>query len=385
MNILFILQRYPGFGGIETVTRLLSEELCKQPGGNVSIFSTSYQDNAAQRLPLSNWELVISDKNKMEQIRDLDKLFCRKKIDVVIYQDSYVPEEYLLEHLAKYPVKIIVCEHNTPNALLIGYRNAYREVKLSSFLRLLQKGRRLVRFYQERHKAKMHHRKMFQLADKYVLLSNHFRKILKREYQIDANDNKIVSIGNPVSLPIGHIQDKQKEALFVGRLTGQKGTNYLVRIWCQIAHRHRDWTLTVVGDGEEKASMMKAFDEAGVHNVAFEGFHTDVLNYYKRASCLLLTSLYEGWPMVLFEAMSQGCIPFAFSSYDSVYDIIDHERNGYLVKAFDVEAYVRTLEMFMMAPEDLQNRFRQEALEKASKFTTAAIVQKWINLINSII
>ena len=54
MNILFVLQRYPGFGGIETVTKLLSEEFCKIQGFNVTVFSTAQQDNPSQLLLMPN-------------------------------------------------------------------------------------------------------------------------------------------------------------------------------------------------------------------------------------------------------------------------------------------------------------------------------------------
>lgn len=384
MNILFILKRYPGFGGIEMVTKLLSEEFCKRPKFHVSVFSTAVQNNPVQLLSLPNWELIVSTTNKNEQLKQLDEILHQRTFDIVIYQDSYSPEEYLIEHIAKHHIKIIVCEHNTPNALLIGYRMAYKEIKLTSLYSILHKSRRYIRYHQERWKAKYHHRKMLHLADKYVLLSDQFRKILQCEYQIDINDKKILSIGNPVSLPIGNVKPKKKEALFVGRLTGQKGTAFLVQIWCEIAQRHRDWTLYIVGDGEDKASMMKAFKDADVHNVVFEGFHSDVLNYYQRASCLLFTSLYEGWGLVLLEAMSQGCIPISFKSYDSVYDIIDDTKNGYLVDAFDVIAYINTLEHFMLTSEEQQIEMRLNALAKARKFTPSAIINKWIELLNSI-
>lgn len=385
MNILFILQRYPGYGGIETVTKLLSEEMCRREGVEVTLFSTSQQDNPAQLLSLPNWELITSRGGKAEQTKQLEELCRRKAIDVVIYQDSYIPEEYLLECLAQQSIKVIVCEHNTPDALLIGYRKAYQELKANTPLGLLHKVRRYIRFLQESRKAKKHHQKMLQMADRYVLLSDHFRDILHREYQIDANEEKIVSIGNPVSLPMEGHPIKEKEALFVGRLTGQKGTDYLVQIWCKVAPLYPDWKLTIVGDGANKDAMQQAFRAAGVHNVTFEGFHADVLPYYQRASVLLLTSIYEGWAMVLFEAMSQGCIPFAFTSYCSVFDIIDHNRNGYLVKAFDVEGYVDAITQFINTSSEQQTRIRQEALAKAGEYTPVAIVDKWINLIDTLI
>ena len=226
---------------------------------------------------------------------------------------------------------------------------------------------------------------MLEIADKYVLLSDSFKEILKKEYHIDTTDKRLASIGNPVSLPIGKLQEKEKEALFIGRLTGQKGTDYLVQIWCSFARRHPDWTLTIVGDGEERERMENTFKREGIQNVKFEGYCADVLPFYKRASILLHTSVYEGFPMVLLEAMSQRCVPFAFKSYKSIFDIIEDERSGYLVNAFDVGAYVHAIERFAESPEAQQAEVRRAALTKASNNTPAAIAKKWIDLIHSII
>ena len=385
MNILFVLQRYPGFGGIETVTKLLSEEFCKIQGFNVTVFSTAQQDNPSQLLLMPNWELVLAQKDRENQKKQLDELVEKKKIDVVIYQDSYVPEGYLIEGLRQKGIKVIVCEHNTPDALLIGYRNAYKEVATTSLLNCLKKCRRLIRYFQVRGIAKKHHHRMLEIADKYVLLSDSFKDILKKEYHIDTTDQRLASIGNPVSLPIGKLQEKEKEALFIGRLTGQKGTDYLVQIWCSFARRHPDWTLTIVGDGEERERMENTFKREGIQNVKFEGYCADVLPFYKRASILLLTSVYEGFGMVLLEAMSQGCVPFAFKSYSSVFDIIEDERSGYLVNAFDVGAFVHAIERFAESPKAQQAEARRAALTKASNNTPAAIAKKWIDLIHSII
>lgn len=385
MNLLFVLQRYPGFGGIETVTKLLSEEFCKRPGVNVTVFSTAQQDNPSQLLQLPNWELVLAQKGRECQKKQLDALVERKKIDTVIYQDSYLPEEYLIEGLRGKGIKVIVCEHNTPDALLIGYRNAYHEVSPTSLFSGLKKCRRLIRYFQERRKALKHHQKMLKLADKYVLLSDSFKEILQKEFQIDSKDTRLVSIGNPVSLPIGKLQEKKKEALFVGRLTGQKGTDYLVQIWCDFTRRHPDWTLTIVGDGEERTRMENTFKTERIQNVVFEGYCADVLPFYQRASIFLLTSVFEGWAMVLFEAMSQGCVPFAFKSYKSVFDIIEHERTGFLVDAFDVEVYTHSIERFVEAQEAQQEKMRCAALAKASQNTPSAIADKWIDLIHSIL
>jgi hypothetical protein len=97
MNILFVLQRYPGFGGIENVTATLSEAFCSKLGHNVVIFSTSRQKNDSQMIKNKCWKYITSDLKGSLLISFFQRIVKENNIDLIIYQDSYVPEEYLIE------------------------------------------------------------------------------------------------------------------------------------------------------------------------------------------------------------------------------------------------------------------------------------------------
>ncbi len=76
----------------------------------------------------------------------------------------------------------------------------------------------------------------------------------------------------------------------------------------------------------------------GIPNIRFVGYQ-DPLPYQLESSISCMTSLYEGWGMVLTEAMQCGAVPIAFNSFASVTDVIDHGRNGILVKPFSIKQY----------------------------------------------
>lgn len=91
-----------------------------------------------------------------------------------------------------------------------------------------------------------------------------------------------------------------------------------------------DWKLIIVGDGVEKRNLVEKVIQLKLNNVVFEGFQNPSL-YYKRASILMLTSEYEGFGLVVVEAMSFGVIPVVYGSYSAVYDIISDGVDGVIL------------------------------------------------------
>lgn len=96
-----------------------------------------------------------------------------------------------------------------------------------------------------------------------------------------------------------------------------------------------------------------------------------------------MTSIFEGWGLVLTEAMSLGCIPIAFNSFESVYDIIDNEKNGFIIPHFKVKSYIKTLQL-LMEDEALCNKISNNAVTKSKKYLIENIGKQWEGLIHEI-
>ena len=118
----------------------------------------------------------------------------------------------------------------------------------------------------------------------------------------------------------------------------QKRSDRLLEIWEKIYQEFPEWELKFVGDGELCSFMEKRIVRKKLPRVTIEG-NKPSEPYYEESSILCLTSNYEGWGMVLTEAMQYGVVPVSFNSYHSVEDIIIPERNGMLVKPFDLNEY----------------------------------------------
>ena len=100
----------------------------------------------------------------------------------------------------------------------------------------------------------------------------------------------------------------------------QKRVLRILQTWALLEQRYPDWRLTIVGDGPDRVNLENQVFESQLENVSFEGFQNP-RGYYERASILLLTSEFEGFPLVLPECMSFGVVPAVYGSYSAVYDI----------------------------------------------------------------
>lgn len=136
-------------------------------------------------------------------------------------------------------------------------------------------------------------------------------------------------------------------ALFVGRLSPEKGAAYLVRAW----HAFSDIPLVIVGSGPEQASL-RAMAPA---NVEFRGqlSAAGVQDALASARILIMPSLsYEGLPMALLEAFAQG-VPVAASAHGSLAELVEPGRTGALFPAGDSDGLVAVLRPLLADPARL--------------------------------
>lgn len=193
---------------------------------------------------------------------------------------------------------------------------------------------------------------------------------------------KLAAIPNPVPpveappLP----QEKEKRVLFVGRLDNSvKGVDRLLRVWARAGKAVKDWHLDMVGDGPDAACLKELAQSLQLSNVSFEGFR-DPAPYYRRSSVFCMTSTFEGFGLVLPEAMQHGCVPMAFNSYAAVRDLVIPGKTGILVPPFDEEEYARQL-IRLMQDAPLRAAMAQAGPRHAALFSPAHVAREWNSLL----
>lgn len=190
---------------------------------------------------------------------------------------------------------------------------------------------------------------------------------------------------NPVTLDSSDfeyfIQNKQKEIIYLGRIDyNQKRVYRVIDTWTKLEAKFPEWKLTIVGDGVERANIEKQVAYYGLKHVTFEGFQQPK-PYYERASILLLTSEYEGFPLVLAECMSFGVIPAVYDSYSAVRDIIDDDKDGIVIpynqdgfKADEAAVMLATI----MKDECKRDQMALAAIKKSKDYSLDRIYQEWM-------
>lgn len=226
-------------------------------------------------------------------------------------------------------------------------------------------------------------RYVYRNSDRYVVLSKSFVDGFRKFTRLK-DTKKVAVITNPVTIDTsGYELDfskKCQEVLFVGRIdNNQKRVFRLVDVWAQVEHTCSDWTLVIVGDGPDREGMERYASSLGLKNIRFEGFRPP-RSYYERAPILLLTSEFEGFPLVLSECMSFGVIPVVYGSYSAVYDIIEDGKNGLILpydkKGFNAALMAEKLSVLMHSSEERQ-RMAENAIVTIRKFTLETIYQSW--------
>lgn len=383
MNLLFYINRYPGYGGIENVTQVLANWFVGQVD-SVWIYSFCSQDKKNLLCKLSpkihfieavNGEASNSEPNVLQ----LREILIKEKINVIIHQDSYAPIEACLYRAKKgLCCKLITVEHNSPICFLSALK--YDRVQ-SKFLRLKLKLLYPYYYYKMKRFITVRHKRLYKKSDKYLLLSSKFIPEFKQLVPF-ASYEKLSYINNPITIEYPEKTDfiKEKICLFCGRLVSQKGIQYLMDIWKRVERLDNEWKLIIVGDGAERPYIEEQIRRNHLCRIMLEGYQSDVIRYYRTASILCMCSTYEGWPLSLGESMAYGCIPILFNSYASASDIIDSGKTGILIEPFNVNDYVKQL-MNLIKDNLLREQMSKDAIFFSKKFSEDIIGQQWLKLL----
>lgn len=171
-----------------------------------------------------------------------------------------------------------------------------------------------------------------------------------------------------------------KIVVAAGRLTGQKGFDRLIRAFRLVVDRRSDWQLRIFGQGEGEETLQALIDDLDLgENVRLMGFTNRLPQEMADASIYALSSRFEGFPMVLLEAMAVGLPPVSFDCRTGPRDLIDDGVNGVLVRNGDVDAFAAAL-LRLIDDEATRRAMGAAALEKSRQFTPTAIGQRWIKL-----
>ena len=179
----------------------------------------------------------------------------------------------------------------------------------------------------------------------------------------------------------------KKRVIAVGRLDYQKGFDRLIEAW-RIVQQHKeyqDWQLDIFGQGEWKEMLQGMVELYGLQDTLHINKPTkNIGEEYANSSMLVMSSNYEGFPMVMIEAMACGLPAVSFDFQCGPKDIIKPEKNGLLVNNGDIQRLAEAM-MKVMSDEALRKRMSKEAKKVTETYSEEKVMKQWIDLFENLI
>lgn len=393
MNILIYSSEgfNPTIGGVERVSNIQAE-IFQQKGHKVYVFCKLRDCEAS---PYAEIYHIPKPKDILssENLEMFLKIVQEKQIDIILcqypYEEAFTTLPYWVKQ--KTGVKLLYLLHQAPDfrALLLEDTTAPILPSERTLPKLIK---RWFRVMLKERKQKDRNRKMgvilkavYEKGDGVVLLSANFMPIFSDMTGI-TDTQKLYAISNPNTYSPEVITDTEKEniLLFVGRLAdNQKRPERVLLVWKKIQHLFPDWQVKIVGDGNIKEDIAFLIRKMGLERCSLEG-RKDPKPYYEKAKIFLMTSDFEGFGMVLTEALQHGVVPIAFNSYAALSDIIIDEVTGVHVTPFNMEEYEQKL-VALMRDEEKRQKIAAAGKEDVKKFSKENIAQQWESLLQKIV
>lgn len=376
MKIIYCTHSTYNPGGMERVLLNKVTYLSALPEWEVSVVTTDQHQRPSfypfpEKVRMTDLEINYSDDNdkgiwkkitsylrkRKEHKRKLTALLLKEKPDIVV--SLYPSESSFIPDIKDGSKKVL-------------------ELHFNKFFRI-QYGRKGIIGLIDRWRTRQDER-IVRRFDKFVVLTNEDKGYWGGLPNIEVIPNAAIHVSKNYS------EVKNKRVIAVGRLDYQKGFDRLIQAWKLVQHtgRFSDWKLDIFGQGEWREMLQQMIDKQGLQNTVKINPPTNaILNEYVHSSLLVMSSNYEGFGMVLVEAMSCGVPVISFDCKCGPKDIIQTGINGLLVPNGDIQALADAM-MKVMENEAYRKMLSLNARKVVDTYSEQAVMSQWIRLFTSI-
>ena len=263
------------------------------------------------------------------------------------------------------------------SGVLIGTRPAYNLV----VARLAPPGVVTVgvenmNFHSHRRRLSREMRREFGRFDAIVVLTGEDERDYREE--LGTASTRVERIPNALPALGGGIAALEEKAVVgAGRLTGQKGFDLLIRAFARVVRERPDWQLRIYGDGSQRGELERQLADLGLNgSVRLMGATRDIGEELARGSVFALSSRFEGFGMVLVEAMSKGLPVVSFDCPRGPGEIVDDGVDGVLVPNGDIDAFAQAL-LDLIGDEERRRALGAAGLVKSKSYEIGPIGARW--------
>ncbi len=316
-------------------------------------FERHYNDNLIRKY-LHHKKNIYIYKQKLKKFIDSEK------IDICI---SLGGKE--IEFLSRLPVK---CKKVAEMHFSMNFREQFLVSRHSGLIwKLLGK----IRTQQLK--------KCTKKLDKLIVLTESDKKQWGKTHKNVKQISNFIPFNNTTVSNLEH-----KKVITVGRLDAQKGYDMLIDSWKYVATKHPDWELNIYGIGEWEKMLQDKINKYNLKNqVHLKGSSENIISEYVENSMYVMSSRYEGFPMVLIEAISCGLPVVSFNCEFGPNEIIKNGVDGFLVENGNIIQLAERINV-LIENEKLRKEMGEKASLNAKRFSKEIIMKQWIELFESL-
>lgn len=376
MKIIYCTHSTYNPGGMERVLLNKVTYLSALPEWEVSVVTTDQHQRPSfypfpEKVRMTDLEINYSDDNDKGIWKKITSYLCKRKEH----------KRKLTALLLKEKPDIVVSLYPSESSFIPDIKDGSKkvlELHFNKFFRI-QYGRKGIIGLIDRWRTRQDER-IVRRFDKFVVLTNEDKGYWGGLPNIEVIPNATIHVSKNYS------EVKNKRVIAVGRLDYQKGFDRLIQAWKLVQHtgRFSDWKLDIFGQGEWREMLQQMIDKQGLQNTVKINPPTNaILNEYVHSSLLVMSSNYEGFGMVLVEAMSCGVPVISFDCKCGPKDIIQPGINGLLVPNGDIQALADAM-MKVMEDEAYRKMLSLNARKVVDTYSEQAVMSQWILLFTSI-
>lgn len=376
MKIIYCTHSTYNPGGMERVLLNKVTYLSQLPGWEVSVVTTDQNQRPPfypfpEKVRMTDLGINYSEDNekgawkkitgylrkRKEHKRKLTALLLKEKPDIVVSlypsESSFIPD----------------IKDGSRKVLELHYCKFFR----------LQYGRKGLLGWIDKLRTRQDEQ-IVRRFDKFVVLTNEDRGYWGNLPNIEVIPNAAMHVSDTYS------DVMNKRVIAVGRLDYQKGFDRLIQAWQLVQHtgKFTDWKLDIFGQGEWQEMLQQMIDKAGLQDsLQIHQPTKQIGEEYVKSDLLVMSSNYEGFPMVMIEAMACGLPVVSFDYKCGPKDIIQSGINGLLVPNGDIQALADAM-MKVMEDEAYRKMLSLNARKVVDTYSEQAVMSQWIRLFTSI-
>lgn len=377
MKIVYCILGVSNPGGMERVLLNKARWLCANTDAEVVIVTTDQKG----RKPFYDFpakvrfvDLGINYKD------DFNKGFIAKTIGYLRRRRLHRQRltAFLMQERPDLTISLFPCESSFIPAIKDGSKKILEHHYSKNFR--LQYGRKGLFGYVDRIRMR-HDEKLVRNFDSFVVLTNEDSKSWGNIPNMSVISNAVTEIPHRIA------DLNSKRVIAVGRLDYQKGFDRLIEAWRILMERHPelfDWRLDIFGQGEWQEMLESKINDYNLQNrIAINPPTNQITEEYLNSSILAMTSNYEGFGMVLVEAMACGVPCVSFDCPCGPSEIISSGINGLIVPNGDIPAFAEALAA-LITNADLRKEMARNARSSVATYSEEAVMQKWMSLFQSL-